>query len=159
MSIANVEDELPAAIELAKKYEKKLLIEEYIEGREFSIGILDGVWLPPIEIIPKEGWFDYKNKYQPGLTEEICPADLTEEETKRIGELALETYKALMLEDYARVDFIYDGNDFYCLEANTLPGMTPTSLLPQEALAYGITYEELCNKIVEMGLRREGRVL
>ena len=152
VSIVKSEKELEEAIALAQKYESQILIEEYIQGREFSVGILDGKYLPPIEIIPKEGFFDYKNKYQAGLTEEICPAKLTEQETEVIGRLAEETHRTLGLKDYSRIDFIYDGKEFHCLEANTLPGMAQTSLLPQEAAAAGITYEELCNKIVELGL-------
>jgi len=153
VTIVRTKEELENAIQFARKYGENLLIEEYIEGREFSVGILEGECLPPIEIIPKQGFYDYKNKYQAGLTEEICPANLSEEETKEIGEAALEVHTALKLEDYSRIDFMYDGKKFHCLEANTLPGMTPTSLLPQEALAVGITYEQLCNKIVEMGMK------
>jgi len=135
VTIVQTREELEQAISLAKKYEDRILIEDYIEGREFSVGVLNGKSLPPIEIIPKEGFYDYKNKYQPGLTEEICPAELSEEETRLLGNLSLEAFSELGLKDYARIDFMYDGKDFYCLEANTLPGMTPTSLLPQEAAA------------------------
>jgi len=154
VSIVNNETELNDAINLAKKYENRFIIEKYIKGREFSVGVLEGKYLPPIEIIPKTGFYDYKNKYQAGLTDEICPADLSAEETEKLGNLALQVHMALNLGDYSRIDFIFDGKDFHCLEANTLPGMTPTSLLPQEANAAGITYEELCNKIINLGLRR-----
>ena len=113
--------------------------------------MIDGKALPPVEIIPKTGFYDYKNKYQSGMTTEICPAPLTEDETKKVQELAVATFHALRMEQYGRVDFIY-GEDgiFYCLEANALPGMTPTSLLPQEAAAVGIGYDELCCMLAEM---------
>jgi len=154
VSIVKTREELEKAINIARKYENDLLIEKYIEGREFSSGILDGKALPPIEIIPREGFFDYKNKYQAGATEEICPANLSFEETEKIKEIALKVHRELKLGSYARIDFIYDGKDFHCLEANTLPGMTPASLLPKEAKAAGISYEELCSKIIELGLKR-----
>ena len=85
--------------------------------------------------------------------EEVCPADLSDEDTKRLGELALKVHSTLKLGDYSRIDFMFDGNNFFCLEANTLPGMTPLSLLPQEAKAIGMTYEELCNKIIELAMK------
>ncbi len=149
VSIVHDFDQLQNAINNANTVEQCILIEKMILGREFSVGILDGVALPVIEIIPKQGFYDYKNKYQSGLTEEICPANLSEIDTKTVQSLALKIHKILRLGTYARIDFILDGNgEFICLEANTLPGMTPTSLLPQEALADGILYVELCNRIV-----------
>ena len=146
--VYNIE-ELEAAIATASKIESSLLIEKMIVGREFSVGLLNGKALPVIEIIPKEGFYDYKNKYQAGLTQDICPANLSEYDTKRIKSLALKICETLRLGTYSRIDFILDERDeFICLEANTLPGMTPTSLIPQEALADGISYIELCNIIV-----------
>ena len=118
-----------------------------------TIGVIDGVALPPVEIIPKSGFYDYSNKYQSGRTEEICPAPLTEDENKRLADAELKAFNTLRLGPYARIDFIYDGNDFYCLEANTLPGMTPLSLLPQEARAIGIEYGDLCEKLVMLAVR------
>lgn len=150
VGVTIVEDEaqLNAALEYAKKYENFVLIEDKIEGREFSVGILNGEALPPIEIRPINGFYDYKNKYQAGLTEEICPADITDEICTLLQESALKVHNTLRLGYYSRIDFILDkNNNAYCLEANTLPGMTPTSLLPQEAKAVGISYNELCNKI------------
>lgn len=143
--------ELDAALAAAKKYERKLVVERLIKGRELTVGILDGRALPPVEIIPKAGFYDYKNKYQSGMTTELCPAPLSEEETARVMELALAAFRTLRMEQYGRIDFIY-GEDgiFYCLEANALPGMTPTSLLPQEAAAVGIGYDELCEKLAGM---------
>lgn len=152
ISIVRTEDALQAALEEAVKYENLVLLEELIPGREFSVGILDGKALPPIEIIPKTGFYDYKNKYQSGATEEICPAPLTAEETARVQELAERTARVLRLGTYCRIDFILHEalQDFYCLEANTLPGMTPNSLLPQEARAAGIGYDRLCETIVAL---------
>lgn len=149
------EDELAAAIADGKKYERFLLAEQLITGRELTCAILDGRALPPVEIIPKSGWYDYKNKYQSGATTEICPAPLTEVETARVGELALRAFRALRMEMYGRADFIYstDGQ-FYCLEVNALPGMTPTSLLPQEAAAVGIPYDDLCDLLVHLAYKK-----
>jgi D-alanine-D-alanine ligase len=122
-------------------------------GREFSVGVLDGKALPPIEIVPKSGFYDYANKYQSGKTEEICPARLDADDTARLQALAVAVHTTVRLGGYSRVDFILDAaGDFWCLEANTLPGMTPTSLLPQEAAVAGLPYIELCDKIVRMAL-------
>lgn len=152
ISIVHTEEELQQALEEAKKYEDLILIEKKVSGREFSVGVLDGKALPPIEIIPKTGFYDYKNKYQAGATEEICPAQLTEEETATVQSLAEQVSRVLRLGTYCRIDFILEQNEkvFYCLEANTLPGMTPNSLLPQEARAAGIGYDELCQTIVSL---------
>ena len=152
VSIVYTAKELEKAIADAFAVEDSILIEKKVDGREFSVGVLGGRSLPAIEIIPRSGFYDYKNKYQSGMTEEICPADLSEDEAKAAGELALKTAKALRLDGYCRVDMILDKDTrkFVCLEANALPGMTPTSLLPQEAAAAGIEYDELCDMIVKM---------
>ncbi|MDF2521377.1 MAG: D-alanine--D-alanine ligase [Clostridia bacterium] len=153
VSIVDSIDELEAALNAAKLVEPQILVEKKVAGREFSVGILEGKALPVIEIIPKQGFYDYANKYQSGCTEEICPANLSVEDTLRVQCLALRTHEVLRLGTYSRVDFIMDEKgEFICLEANTLPGMTPTSLIPQEALAGGISYVELCNKIVQLSL-------
>ena len=156
VSIVYTENELKKAITDAFGVEDSILIEKKVEGREFSVGVLGGRSLPAIEIIPKSGFYDYKNKYQSGMTEEICPADLTEAEAEAAGELAVNTAKALRLDGYCRVDMILDKytEKFVCLEANALPGMTPTSLLPQEAAAAGIGYDELCDMIVKSALSK-----
>ena len=123
--------------------------EQYIEGREFSVGVMDGKALPVIEIAPIQGFYDYKNKYQPGAAIETCPAALSPEKTKEMQEYAEKAFSALRLKSYARMDFMMNGKgDLFCLEANTLPGMTPTSLLPQEAAAQGMSFGELCEKIL-----------
>lgn len=155
VSIINSENELEDAILLAAKYEKTVMIERFIRGREFSCGVLMGKALPAIEIIPKTGFYDYKNKYQKGCTNEICPAALTSAQEKAIEEAALTVHNALGLGTYSRSDFILDEKtgDFCFLEVNTLPGMTPTSLLPQEAAAAGISYDELCGSIAAEALK------
>lgn len=140
--------ELTNAIACAKRYENFVIIEDKIVGREFSVGILNGKALPEIEIKPLIGFYDYKNKYQKGLAEEICPAKISSDIRNLLQNSAITVHRVLRLGFYSRIDFILDeNNDAYCLEANTLPGMTPTSLLPQEALANGISYNDLCEKI------------
>lgn len=153
ISIVEQKEELTQALQKAAEYESKILVEKKIEGREFSVGIIGDKAYPPIEIIPKEGFYDYKNKYQSGLTTEICPAPLTPEQNKKIKEAALSVHHTLRLGSYSRIDFIMDKEDnFYCLEANALPGMTPTSLLPQEAAQEGLDFPSLCEKIVQLAL-------
>lgn len=151
VSLVDTKDELVEAMDVARHTEKKLIIEEKIVGRELSVGILDGKALPIIEIIPKQGFYDYKNKYQAGFAEEICPAPIDMKLAEDIQRTALRVHKLLHLGTYSRIDFILkDDGEFYCLEANTLPGMTPTSLLPQEAAVIGIEYNQLCQKIVQL---------
>ena len=153
--IARNEAEYEAAKEEAFKYDNEAVIEQFIAGREFSVGVMDGTALPVIEIAPKQGFYDYKNKYQAGSAVETCPAEISEEQTKRMQGIAERVFAALRLKNYARMDFMMDGEgNMYCLEANTLPGMTPTSLLPQEAAAMGIGYEELCEKILKKAFAR-----
>lgn len=148
-------DAFVAAMAAAFGYDDDVLVEEYIKGREFSVGILGGKALPVIEIIPKSGWYDYENKYQAGATKEVCPAELDEKIAKKMQEEAEHAFEVLRLKVYGRVDFLLSrSNRFYCLEANTLPGMTPMSLLPQEAKAAGIGYPELCEKIIELSLEK-----
>ena len=150
VSLCFNEEEYNKAIELAFSFEDELLIEEYIKGREFSIGILGNMVLPPIEIIPNEGFYDYKNKYQEGMTKEICPAHLDIKTTTRLKQLAKKVFDILKLEVYGRVDVILKDNEFYVLEANSLPGLTSMSLLPQEANSVGINYLDLCLKIINL---------
>lgn len=153
VSIAFTKEEYQTALKDSFSYDEEVVVEEYIRGREFSIGVINGKALPVIEIAPKTGFYDYKNKYQAGATVETCPAELTEEETGRMQKYAELAFKALRLRSYARIDFMMDEKgDMYCLEANTLPGMTATSLLPQETKATGVSFEDLCQEIVEMAL-------
>lgn len=155
IGVALVEDEdtLYKAINKAKEYQTDILLEETIHGREFAVGILGNEVLPIIEIIPKSGFYDYKNKYQAGSAEEVTPAHLSKDLTEKMQAMALKTHKILGLSGYSRIDFMMnDSNDIFCIEANTLPGMTPTSLLPQEAQAFGIDYETLCEKLIAVSL-------
>lgn len=155
ISIARTREELRQAIDLAFAQEDTILIEEYIQGRELSCGVLDGKALPVIEIIPREGFYDYKNKYQPGATLEITPAPISKKDTETVQRAAEKVFDILRLQVYSRIDFLLteDGRA-YCLEANTLPGMTPTSLLPQEAAAAGMEYLTLCETVIALSLKK-----
>ena len=153
VNVAYSIEEYKKALAEAFYYGESVLVEEYIEGREFSVGILRGIPLPPIEIVPNDNFFDYKNKYQANCTKEICPAVLPIDKTKEIQDIAVKVHHILQLGTYSRVDFIYKDGAFYCLEANTLPGMTPESLLPKEALVYGYSFSELCNELVEGAMK------
>ena len=157
VSIVDNEAELAPALEYAKKYGQSVLVERKVTGREFSLGILDGMALPPIEIIPLNGWYDYKNKYQSGSTKEVTPAEISPEETAEMSEWALKVFRCLGLDAYSRIDFLLEEgtNRFYVLEANTLPGMTPTSLMPQEAAVVGIEYDELCDRIAALAAKKK----
>lgn len=153
VSIATTKEEYLKAIREGFLYDNQIIIEQYIKGREFSVGILENKALPIIEIAPIQGFYDYKNKYQAGNAIETCPANLSEEKTKEMQNYALDVFKALRLQNYARVDFMMnEREEIFCLEANTLPGMTKTSLLPQEAAVAGISFEDLCEKIIEGAL-------
>lgn len=156
ITISKTKDDFKQSVIEAFGYgEHEIVVEQYIKGREFSVGVVGGKALPPIEIIPNAGFYDYKTKYQAGAAIEVCPAMITPEQDKVMREAAVEAYNALHLESYARVDFILDkGNLAYCLEANTLPGMTPTSLLPQEAAVEGINYADLCELIIKNSLEK-----
>ncbi|MDR0221239.1 MAG: D-alanine--D-alanine ligase [Lachnospiraceae bacterium] len=151
VTIARNEAEYAEALADAWRYDEIALVEEFIEGREFSVGVLAGAALPIVEIAPKQGFFDYANKYQAGAVVETCPAVLSPEKTGEMQKLAERVFQILRLKNYARIDFMMDKDEnLYCLEANTLPGMTPASLLPQEAKAAGIEYAALCEKIVSL---------
>ena len=155
VSIVESENELDAALALGLSWEGKLIVEKKIEGRELTVGVLGKRALCPIEIIPKEGFYDYTNKYQGGLTLELCPAPLREDQTRKVQELTLRGFDALSLDSLARFDYIMDDHDvMWCLEANALPGMTPTSLLPQMAAETGLDYGALCEEIVRLALKK-----
>ncbi len=155
-SIVHGRDEYEQALETAFKFENRVLVEKYVKGRELTVGVIDGKAMPVIEIIPKSGWYDYKNKYQAGLTEEICPAPISEEETYKVQRLAERVSAALMIDVYCRADFLLNEADgeLYCLEANALPGMTPTSLVPQMGAAQGMDFGEVCEKIIEVSMEK-----
>ncbi len=160
VAIARTREELAAALREGLALGGHSVIEQYIAGREIQVGILEDRALPSIEIIPKVGFYDYENKYQPGAAEEICPAPIPAEWEQRLADAALTVFRTLGLSVYSRADFIVteDGTPWF-LEINTLPGMTPTSLLPQEAAAVGIGYGELCERIIRASLeaRKAGK--
>lgn len=147
--------EFKAALDDAFKWENELVIEEFVQGREFSVGVIEGKALPIIEIAPKEGFYDYKNKYKAGSTVETCPAELPEQVTKDMQHYAEEVARVIGLDTYSRSDFLLnDKNEMFCLEANTLPGMTPTSLLPQEAAVIGMSFNQLCEHLIDISLKK-----
>lgn len=137
------------------RYDTQLLIEERIQGRETTVGILGNEALPIVEVRPKAGSYDYRNKYTPGCTEYFCPAEFDAATAKRIQKAALGAFEAIGGRDYSRVDVMVraDGEPVV-LEVNTLPGMTETSLLPKAAAAVGINYAELCQRMIDMALSR-----
>ena len=160
VSIVHTHEELRDALTQGLSLGGRTVLEQYVKGRELQVGILDGTALPSIEIIPRAGFYDYANKYQPGAALEVCPAPVTEQEEEKLRKAAVRVYDLLGLSVYARADFILDdAGEPWFLEINTLPGMTPTSLLPQEAAAAGIDYSALCQRIVEASLeaRKQGR--
>ena len=155
VTIVRDQAEFKAALDEAFHWEDELIIEEFVQGREFSCGVIEGKALPVIEIAPLQGFYDYKNKYKAGSAVETCPADLPEEVSAQMRAYAEAIAKVIGLDTYSRSDFlISDAGEMYCLEANTLPGMTPTSLLPQEAAAVGMNFNQLCEKIIEISLKR-----
>lgn len=157
VGIAKAENkaEFEVAVKDAFKYENEVVVEQFVKGREFSVGVIGGKALPPIEIAPISGFYDYQAKYQAGATVETCPADIDEQTDKKLRSQAEAAFEALLLESYARIDFLLDENgQTYCLEANTLPGMTPTSLLPQEAAVEGMNYGDLCENIINISLKK-----
>jgi len=144
------------AVKLAFKYSSKVLFEKFIEGKELTVPVIGDTAYPVIEIRPKGGVYDYEHKYTKGMTEYICPAEISEEETKKIQEHALLAHRALACKVYSRVDFMQSSFDknFYCLEVNTLPGMTETSLVPKSAKAMGIEFTQLIEKLIELSLEK-----
>lgn len=131
------------------------LVEEYIEGREITVAVLDGKPLGVTEIRPKSGFYDYENKYTDGKTEHLCPAPLTPKEYADVMQMALDAHNAIGCRGLTRSDFRYDGKDFYILEINTQPGMTSLSLSPEIAASVGISFNQLVQKLVE-GARFDG---
>ena len=157
LSIVRQMGELWDAIDEAAKYDDEVMVEQFIPGRELTVGILGDEALPVGEIIPEHEIYDYECKYTAGMAQEIFPADLTAEETRTVQELARRAFRALKLRGYARIDFRMSPEGvFYCLEANTLPGMTALSLIPQAAAAAGISFPELCERIVQLAVDDRG---
>lgn len=156
LTIVRNPTQLQAALAEASKFDDEVMIERFIAGRELTVGILDDQALAVGEILPKHSEiFDYKSKYQAGGAEEIFPALISEELTREVQRLGLLAHRALKLDCYSRVDFrLAEDGSLYCLEANTLPGMTATSLLPQSAAAVGIGFTELCERICKLAIER-----
>jgi D-alanine-D-alanine ligase len=158
--IAN-ENQIAQSLADAAKYDDELLVERFCAGRELTVGILGDLALPIIEIIPKGGFYDFKNKYPflnpsaGGGAQHVCPAALSDDETRNIQEIALDAHRALGLKVYSRVDFILsDDGEATVLEINTIPGMTEASLLPEAAGVAGISYPQLCARIIELSQQR-----
>jgi D-alanine-D-alanine ligase len=155
LSIIDKEQNLDKAVALAFSFDKKIIIEEYIRGREMTVGILDGRALPVIEIIPKKRFFDYEAKYQPGLTSYIVPARLEERIAKRLKRAALSAHKLLGCFGCSRVDMILNKEDLpVVLEVNSIPGLTETSLLPKAAKSEGIEFAELCLRLIKLAYEK-----
>ncbi len=162
--IVRNESEVDSAMKEAAKYDRKLLVEKFVSGRELTIGILGDQALPILEIIPKGGFYDFNTKYpflnpQAGASaEHVCPAKIDPAKTKKIQELALQAFRALGLVVYGRVDVLLtDAGEPFVLEVNTIPGMTEASLLPEGAAAAGINYVDLCLRIIELSRARRER--
>jgi D-alanine-D-alanine ligase len=152
--VERIEDWQKALAE-ALKFDSEVLVEEKIVGRETTVGILGGEPLPIVEVRPKTGSYDYKNKYTARCTEYFCPAEFDSATTKRIQAAALGAFQAIGGRDYARVDVMMRGGEPMVLEVNTLPGMTETSLLPKAAAAAGLNYAQLCQRMVDLALKRK----
>ena len=158
LSVVKEPQDLDAAIALAFDFDDEVMIERFIPGREFTVPVLGEDPLPVGEIVSHKEIFDYEAKYQPGMAEEIFPADLTGAQVVTVQMLALKTHRALKLRGYSRIDFRLDADGtFWCLEANTLPGMTAASLFPKGAAAAGISFPEVCERISELGIEEHAR--
>ncbi len=155
LTVVHNAGELDGAIAAAFEYANQIMVEEFIAGRELTVGVLGQTSLPVVEIIPKHEIYDYTCKYTSGMTEYICPAKLSDAQTREVQEMGLAAFIILGCEGFGRVDFRM-GKDgvFYCLEANTLPGMTSLSLVPKGAAAGGISFENLVQKVIDLALER-----
>jgi D-alanine-D-alanine ligase len=154
LTVVKEAGQLVGAVEEAFKYDDEVMVERFIPGRELTVGILGGEALPVGEIIPKHEIYDYECKYNAGMAREEFPAKLDARQSKEVQEAAQRAFGALKLRGYARIDFrLHADGTFYCLEANTLPGMTELSLIPQAAAAAGMDFESLCEKIVEISTK------
>jgi D-alanine-D-alanine ligase len=153
LTLVKKRSDLSGAIKEALKYDDEVMIERFVPGRELTVGVLGDVALPVGEIISKHEIYDYECKYTAGMATEEFPAKISPEATERVQKQALAAFKSLKLNGYARIDFrLTTEGEFYCLEANTLPGMTELSLIPQGAAAMGIKFPELCERIVKLAL-------
>ena len=158
LSLVKQAKDLPQAITLAAQHDDEVMVEQFIRGREFTVGVLGDMPLPVGEIVPKHEIFDYECKYTPGMTQEVFPAKADTKLTRQLQELALAAHRALKLGGYSRVDFrVSPEGDIFCLEANSLPGMTRMSLFPQAARAAGMDYGEMCERICALARERNNR--
>jgi len=157
LSIVRAPDELTAAVELALRFGDEALVEAFIPGRELTVAVLGDEALPIVEIVPRGGFYDYEAKYTAGQSEYTCPADLPEDVGARIRDLGLRTSRALGCRGVVRADFrLRPDGEAFCLEVNTIPGMTPTSLVPMAAGARGISYDELVARMLELAVADHG---
>lgn len=152
LSIVENKNDLSLAIQLALRYNERVIIEEYIEGREVSVGILDDKALPVIQIIPKRKFYDYQAKYETGMSDYLLPAPLTDDEYLKVQEVALSAHRSLGCRDFSRVDMIMRKNKPIILEVNTIPGLTQNSLFPKAAQAAGISFNQLCVKLIKLAI-------
>ena len=153
VELPDTKEQLEKALRDLLRYGDHVVVEQKIKGREIQIAVLGDGYLPAVEIIPRGEYFDYVSKYQKDGAVELCPAPITDAEWRQVGEMALKLHRGLGLSVYSRSDFLLDENgQAWCLEINTLPGMTPTSLVPQEAAQVGLDYGDLCERIVELSL-------
>jgi len=162
MSIVKREEELAPALEKAFSHDSEVMVEQYVSGREVTVGVIGNDTLealPLVEIIPGEEFtfFDYQAKYEQGASTEICPAEVDEHIRARAQQYAITAHGALRLRGYSRTDMIVRGDDLVLLETNTIPGMTPTSLLPQAAAAHGLDYSALLDRLIELALSEDRR--
>jgi D-alanine-D-alanine ligase len=148
ISIAHNKEELTAGLEEAFRHDDLVLVEQFIAGAEVTVGVLDGQPLPIIQVVPKGGFYDYQAKYTPGHTEYLLPAPLPEPMYRELQAAAVQVFEAIGCSGAARVDFMVTDSAFYCLEVNTIPGMTETSLLPKAAGAMGMSFDELVERIL-----------
>ncbi len=162
LTLAETKEQLIDGIKKAQNHDSQIMIEKYISGRELTVGVLGNEelqGLPVIEIVPGEGFsfFDYDAKYKAGASEEICPAEISDELTALVQKYGVEAHKALRLTGYSRTDIMLsEDGSLYLLETNTIPGMTPTSLMPQAAAEYGLAFPEFLEKLIELGLQSNG---
>ena len=154
LTVCNSPSDIDMGLKSSFEYSQKTMIEEFIEGRELTVAILDKAALPVLEINPKSGLYDYKSKYTKGMSEYFVPADIPADVAKSLQKDSLTAFNALGCSVYGRIDFrLNKNNQFFCLEVNTLPGMTSTSLVPKMAKAVGISFEELIDRIIKLSLR------
>jgi D-alanine-D-alanine ligase len=159
LTVVKGPEELAEAISLASRYDDEVMIERFIAGRELTVPVLGNEPLPVGEVISSREVFDYEAKYQPGGAQEIFPADLTRRQTVAVQRHAVHAHRALKLRGFSRIDFRLDEDgEFWCLEANTLPGLTGASLFPKGAAAAGLAFPEVCDRLCRLALEEHARV-